>query len=258
MVRPHRAQLDRAWVDRLAGVLGTFSGVAVAYEPGTGFVLIGGEHRLAAHRLRGDQWIDVYMLRAWGDLVAWMINDQTFGKRYTQKPWSAVDAAYLYDKAVPLLKPARAEKAGDDIAEYAGVNAEAVRSVRYVVRLIEDRDEPEELRRYATEQLQLVVRGELQGYSIQGRLKTYREQLERKQAGAAAFMPANQQRSTLDNMGSLLTGLADTLRALGPINPELTPAEAAGWLGQIDDAWLQLFRLKRQLRERAGEGPNQS
>lgn len=251
MARPHRAHLSRATIEGLSRRLGPFVGLAVVYQPGTGLVLLGGEHRFAALSARGDRETDVYLLRSWTDFVAWMMADQAFGKRFPQTPWNAVEAAYLHEKAVELLKPARSEMPGRDLAEYTGVHYDASRSVRAVLKLYLDPAEDPEIKAFIAEQFREIAAGIISGHTIVDRVKAFRLRLAADRAGVEGLMPAPRQRQLLDNTTAGLAGLGDAIRALGRVHPDLTDAECAAWADSISQAGTVLARLKKQLTERA-------
>ena len=251
MIRPHRGALNLATVEGLSRRLGPFVGLAVVYQAGVGWVLLGGEHRFAALKGRGDHEADVYLLRSWTDFVAWMMADQAFGKRFPQTPWNAVEAAYLHEKAVGLLKPARSELVGRDLAEYTGVHYDAARAVRGVLKFYTDPNEDPEVRSFIAEQFRAIEAGEISGHTIGDRVKAFRLRIAADRAGVDALMPAAKQRSLLDNTSASLAGLGDTVRALGRVHPDLTAAECAAWADNIAAAGTVLARLKKQLMERA-------
>jgi hypothetical protein len=180
-----------------------------------------------------------------------MMADQAFGKRFPQTPWDAVDAAYMHEKAVALLKPARHDLPSADISEYTGVHEGAVRSIRYSIRAMNDPDEDPEVVAFITEQLGEVAEGLITGHSVPDRLKAFRQKLKEARADPASYMPAAKQRQLLDNTSANLAGLGDTVRALGRLHPDLTAEECMVWISNVHQAGQVLTRLKRQLMERA-------
>lgn len=247
VTRPHRAQLD---LERVADLrrLPHLSGIAVVREPGTGYVLLGGEHRFAALRGRGEREAEVYVLRNWHDFVAWMMHDAAGRDRYDQTPWSMVDAAYLAIKAVELLKPAREERPYDDIAEYTGTHEGATANVRWLIALLSDEGEPDGVRQYAGNELVLISRGQAGAHGIRERVKKVRAQLD---AAAAPVMPAAKQRDILGDAVAKLTGITNGLDSIGELNPELTADELADWITQLGKVNTKLIRLRTKLKEKA-------
>lgn len=238
-------------MDGLTTRLGQFVGLAVVYQPRVGYILLGGEHRFAALLARGERETDVYVLRSWLDFVAWMMADQAFGNRFPQTPWNAIEAAYLHEKAVLLLKPARHDLPGYDLAEYTGIHEGAIRSIRYGLKAYNDPDEDPEIKRYIGEQFAEVQRGIITGHSVPDRLKLFRKKLAEDRAGVEGLMPAAKQRQLLDNMVASLAGLADVVNALGRLHPDVGPEECGIWIESVHKAGQVLTRLKKQLTERA-------
>lgn len=219
------------------------AGIAVAYGPGVGYVLVGGEHRAAALAQRNTYETNAYVVASWRDFVAWMIADLD---RPNSHGWTLVDAAYLYEKAVRLLKPSRQDKPADDIAEYAGVNRGALDNVRWLIGVAADGAEEPEIRQFARDQLALITEGVAGGHGARDRVKQERDRLA---AAAAPRMSADKQRQMLNDTIAKLWGMLAGLNTLGELNPELTQAERdeyAAHLGKINTGFI---RLRTRLKE---------
>lgn len=245
----HRARLDPEHLARLTASLGNFSGMAVTHSPGIGWVLVGGEYRFVAHQRRGDRTCEFYVLRTWDDLVAWMIADRAFAHRFRQAEWNAVDAAYYHAQLLAVLKPGRGDRPAWDVAEFTGQHYDAVRTVRGALKTTNDPDELPEIRAFAREQLELVAKGEITGHSVDNRIRAFRKVIADRTGG----MSAAKQAQLLDNAVAMFTGIGDGFEALGKLHPDLTAEQCERWMSSVGAMSTELFRLKRQLRERISQ-----
>lgn len=242
VIEPHRVHLDRARVDRLARAIPDFCGIAVAYRPGAGYVLVGGEHRAAALAQRNSYEVPVYVLSSWRDFVAWMIADLD---RPGGLGWTAVDAAHLHNKVVPLLAPHRSEKPGLDIAEYAGVLEGAIGNLRYAIAAANDPLRPAEVRREIADLIAGIARG---GDGMHGAREAVQRIEKRHEAARTPAPPADKQRQMLKQALSTLEGLLSGLDHLGKLNAELSQEEREAFAFQIGRANARLSAIKTTLR----------
>lgn len=242
VVEPHRVHLDRARVDRLARSLPDFCGVAVAYRPGVGYVLLGGEHRAAALVQRRDYEAPVYVLHSWRDFVAWMTVD--LGKP-NGLGWNPVDAAHLHNKAVSLLNPSRSDKPGYDIAEFTGINEGAISNVRATLLVAADPEQPEQVRLEIAELLAGIARGEEGGHGAREAVKRIQDRHRRAMTPPPA---AAAQRAMLSAALDTLAGVLSGLEHLGALNPELTTEERESYAFQIGKVNAKLSAIKNTLR----------
>jgi hypothetical protein len=242
VIDPHRVHLDRARVDRLARAVPDFCGIAVAYRPGAGYVLVGGEHRAAALVSRGVYEVPVYVLASWRDLIAWMIADLD---RPGGLGWTAVDAAHLHNKVMPLLNPARSERGGRDVAEYTGINEGAIGNVRAAILVANDPEQPAQVRQEIADLIAGIARGTDGGHSARDAVKRIQDRYARANAPA---MPADKQRQMLNQALSTLEGLLSGLDHLGVLNSELTPDEREAFAVQLGKANTRLSAIKNALR----------
>lgn len=243
--RAHRARLDRDRVSHLANKADAFLGVAVAYEPGFGYVLIGGEHRFAAAVLRGERYVKVYVLRSWRDMQAWMGWDLEQNKIYSWAPWNAAEAAWFMDKALPLLTVTRHDGAAEDVAEYTGVPRASLDNARYATTVWEDTNESDELRSYAAAQLNEIVDGKASGSSIRDKIKRERQRIADRNKPRPSL---TKQRAMLAEALSTLEGLADGLGHLGEPSDEFDMAELETTAAAMGKAIARITRVKNTLR----------
>lgn len=244
---PHRAQLDPARVADLQRYLHAHDGgIAVVYKPGAGYVLLGGEHRLAALRRRGQREAEVFVLRSWPDFVAWMMLDLEHDRRYSGTPWSLVDAAYLAIKAVDLLKPAREELPYHDLAEFCQVHEGAMGNCRWLIQLVGNPGEPEAIRAWGANELRLIHKGEAGAHGVRDRVKKLRARLA---AAATPTMPAAKQRDVIGDIVARLAGITNGLDVIGELNPQLTKEELTEWREALGSANTKLIRLRTKLSD---------
>lgn len=246
IARPHRAQLDRHRVANLQRIPKPHA-VAVVYEPGTGYVLLGGEHRLAALVGRGDYEADVYVLRSWRDFVAWMMLDVQPGHG-VGAAWTVVDAAYLAIKATGLLKPAREELPFHDLAEFCQVHEGAMANVRWLIQLAEDIDEPgAPIRDFAARELAAIHRGEAGPHGVRDRVKKERARLL---AAATPPMPVAKQSALIGDIVARLAGITNGFDVLGELNPGLSPDDLTAWHAALGQANTKIIQLRTKIREK--------
>lgn len=226
----------------------------MVYKPRAGYVLLGGEHRLAAMRGRGQREAEVYVLRTWPDFVAWMMLDMERDQRYDSgTPWSLVDAAYLAIKAVDLLKPAREEQPYHDLAEFCQVHEGAMANVRWLIGVANDPDENPDVRTYAHGELLGIHRGEAGAHGVRDRVKKLRARLA---AAATPVMPAAKQRDVIGDIVARLAGITNGLDVIGELNPQLTKEELTEWREALGSANTKLIRLRTKLNDHL-KGPQQ-
>lgn len=241
VVDPHRVHLDRVRVDRLKRTVPDWCGIAVAYRPGTGYVLVGGEHRAAALAARNTYEAPVFVLSSWRDFLAWAMAD-------LEKPgglgWTAVDAAHLHNKVVPLFGPARTEKPGHDIAEFTGVNDGAIGNVRWTLGVLADTSQPQEVRNEIADLIANIARG---GDGMHGLREAVRRAQDRHQKANAPTMPAAQQRKALESIAQL-EGIIAALADMGPINPDLPQGEREHAAVRLGKLGATIVKIKKNLR----------
>lgn len=218
----------------------------MVYQPGAGYVLLGGEHRLAALRGRGQREATVYVLHNWRDWVAWMMHDRDQRERFSQAPWNYTDAAYLTRKAVELLKPAREEKPYDDVAEFTGTHEGAMANVRWLIGVLDNPAERVEVRDWATRELRLIARAEAGPHGVRDRLRKFRAQLD---AAAKPPMPAAKQRDLIGGALATMKGVLNGLDSVGSLNPDLTPVEVAAWLADLSQLQGKIMKLRTTIKE---------
>lgn len=241
VIDPHRVHLDRTRVDRLARTIADSCGIAVAYRPGTGFVLVGGEHRAAALARRGSYETDAFVLASWRDFVAWMINDLD---RPGGLGWTAVDAAHLHNKVVPLFGPARSEKPGWDIAEFTGINEGAISNLRYAIAAANDTERPQVVR----DQIADLVAGIARGNDGQHGARESVQRIERKHREATTpAASAAQQRKALESVAQL-EGIIAALADMGPINRDLDVNERLAYAVRLGKLGATISKIKKNLR----------
>ena len=242
MSDPHRVTLDRGRVDRLARAIPDNCGIAVAYKPGVGYVLIGGEHRFAALAQRNVYETGVYVVASWRDFLAWMIADL---ERPGGLGWTVVDAAHLHNKVMPLLNPARTERGGRDLAEFTGIHEAAIASVRMAMETGADQQQPQEVRERIADFIAGLARGLDGGSGARDTVRRIQREYEQKTAPA---LPADKQRQMLNQAISTLEGLLSGLEHLGNLNDDLTVQEREAFAVQIGKANAKLSGIKNTLR----------
>lgn len=247
IARPHRAQLDAkrvADLERVGG--GGVGGIAVVYEPGTGYVLLGGEHRLRALLRRGQREAEVFVLRSWRDFVAWMILDLERDRRYSGTGWTVVDAAYLAIKAYNLLKPARDELPYNDLAEFCQVHEGAMSNCRWLIQLADDPQESAAIRDYARAELQIIHTGMGGAHGVRERVKKQRAKLA---AATTPPMPVPKQAALLGDIVARLTGITNGLDVLGELNPAHDQKDLTAWYEALGKANTEIIRLRTKLKD---------
>ena len=219
---------------------------AAVIVPGKGYMIIGGERRVAAARATGARYVSLYAIRTWEEFHAWLLLDDRETRKLAaawegppvQRPMSLVDAAWWVRKVLDHLKTGRNDAAERVLAEYVDLPVERIRDVKYQFRWLEHADR--EVQDYAREQLRLVGLGELAGTSAGERIKRFAER--------RSTMPIKQQRSILSAAASQCAGLADALRPLAPVlSDELTTEEIDAALKHLSEGRLQTERVIRAL-----------
>jgi hypothetical protein len=246
VIRAHRRTLTG--VEELAARLGRFSGPAVAYEPGTGYVLLAGERRFAAHVRRGDIEVEFYVLKNWTEFVAWMMHDRSLQETrgFKSVPLNPIEAGYFDAKAQELLKPLRGEKPSFDLAEYLQFPEAQVSTSRALIRAFVAAEDPE--RRAAVLSIMRDIEaGVITSHAGWDRWIRYRKRAE------APVRTAAEQRKTLAGAGTVTQGLADALGGLGEeINADLTREELERHIAALLVGQGALVKTLKKLRTAAG------
>lgn len=245
VVQPHRRTLSGQRLSEIRAAarqlpLGHGQGVAVAYRPSVGYVLIGGEHRWKAISSASGR-VQVIVLRSWDDLVAWMAIDKADGRGLG---WDPVAAVYFYEKAVAALKPGRTDQPLADVAEFVGIHRGILESVRWGRSVLHDPDEDEDVKTYVRELLDGLERGEEGGHSVRERVQRF------KAKKAQAIRPpqsAAQQRKAFESLAEL-EGIIEALSDMGPMNPEIPMVEREAWASRLGRLGAPISKIKRTLR----------
>lgn len=221
-----------------------FSGEAVVYEVGVGYVLLAGERRFAARQLRGERTVLVYVLRNWLDFVAWMARDKYVTERNRQRhlPMDHMAAAAFDAKAQALLNPPRSELPTADVAEYTDFRPENVSTARSLLRVQADTSLVPELRLVVESVIAEVRSGLITPHGAWGRYTRERKRIE------APRMSADEQLKILGNVGSQLAGMADGLATVGEINPSMTVADMDRYIDTLVRGKGALDKVLRALR----------
>lgn len=241
--RPHRRHVGD--VASLASRLPKFSGIAVAHQPGVGYVLLGGERRFAAHLRRNDREIEAYLLSTWKQWVAWMAHDELLAARhgFERARMDAVTAAHLDGKAQALLTFDRADRPSYDIAEYAKLPEKYVSQTRLLIRAMEEPGTPEPILAAIREQLIEVAEGRISPHAAYDRVHRQRRQLNAPKRTAA------EQAKILTNVQPVLSGITDALASLGDmIDPAMPKVEAEEYVKVLLSGRSALDRAVRNLR----------
>lgn len=221
---------------------------AAVVVPGKGYLVIGGERRLAAARACGARFVTLYAIRTWEEFFAWLLLDEkATGKlaaSWTGPPvrrgMNYVDAAYWVRKVLGHLKTRKTDQAERVMAEYIGLDVARIREVKYQLRWL-DADVDPKVRAYAAEQLRQVAAGQAAPGTIGARITRY--------AQSQATMPVKQQRAILAAASGQGAGLADALRPLAPVlTDELTDQEIDAALRHLGEGRLQMERVIRALQ----------
>lgn len=252
LTEPHRRTLDQKVVGRLIQAYrdgGRVLAPAVAIAPGRGFVLALGEHRFAARALGGEALgatVDVYVLRAWEDVVAWMMVDQTTavgGQESTG--WDYVTAAHLTGKLINLVKSSRTDMPQRDVAEYVGLNESALSNTRWAIAREADPTTPDAMRLWLRNDLRDVRRGLSSAHSIRTRYKGHESRLRAEYADPA------RQAETIRRALIQLKAASEAIEALGVLASNFDGKEALALRDEIVKAHRPIIRLNAQLKERA-------
>lgn len=246
VVHPARRHLDRNRVQdivrtlRQHGMTNDTLGAVVAYRPSVGWVLLGGEHRLAAASAPGAKGLFI-VVRSWTEFCAWMAVDASDSRRTPMDP--LVQVAFL-ERATAALKPGRGERTTLDVAEYANSHRQIIDNVRYVVGLTRDPDEPEALRDFAQLKLDEVERGDFTGHGVRDAVNRFRTRLSE---GDRPMQSAAAQRKAFESVGQL-EGIIAALADLGPINPDLPKEERDKLADRLARLGAPLTKIKKMLR----------
>jgi hypothetical protein len=244
---PHRANLGD--LGALIGAHQRSEGLepAAVVVPGKGYLVIGGERRLAAARACGARFVTLYAIRTWEEFFAWMLLDEkATGKlaaSWTGPPvrrsMNYVDAAYWVRKVMAHLKTRKTDHAERVLAEYIGLDVGRIRDVKYQLRWVGDDVDPK-VKAFAAEQLRQVAAGQAAPGTIGARITRF---VDSQQA-----MPIKQQRAVLTAAASQCAGLADALRPLAPVlSGELSDEEIDAALRHLSEGRLQTERVIRAL-----------
>ena len=246
VVRPHRRVLVKSRLANLVrtaqrhGLAGTSLGAAVAYRPGVGYVLLGGEHRHAALSAPGVK-TEYMVLRSWNDLVAWMAVDASdpLGLRF-----DPIAAVSFYEKAVAALKPDRSAKPLEDVAEFTGWHRGVLEGVRWANATLANEYEDPRVREFLQGRLDHVERGGDGSHTLREQVAKFRQKLadETREPESAAA-----QRKALGSIAQLV-GMVGALADLGPVNAEIPTAEREAYARQLGSLGAQLAKIKKNLR----------
>jgi hypothetical protein len=246
VVQPVRRHLDREQVHKITrtlrqhGMTEDTLGAVVAYRRSVGWVLLGGEHRMAAASAPGAKGTFI-VVRSWEEFAAWMAVDATDPRR---TPMDPVAATAFYERAIGALKPNRGEKAPEDVAEYTGVHRQVIDNIRFVTAVIRDADEPVVLREFAQAKLDEVEAGKFTGHGVREAVNRQRAKLAE---GDRPVLSAFVQRKALGSIAQI-TGMIDALAGLGPINPELPQSEREEYAKALGSLGAKLSKIKANLR----------
>lgn len=239
----HRRKLNGDRLSTLRGAIrkgSRFLGVAVAYRPSIGYVILGGEHRWAASVDLPQ--VECYVLRRWEDLVAWLAVDKADGRGL---PFDPVAAVYMLEKAITALKPDRSQKVTQDFGEYTGWHKGILDNVRFAQRVVADPDEPVAVKDFLSARLRVLEDGGDGGHGLREALHKFRETLaaaERPRQSAAA------QRKILEGSIPQLVGMIGALAELDAPHEDLPAKELEEYANQLGKLGAQLSRIKKNLR----------
>ena len=251
IVEPHRRVLNQTTIGRLSGLYRAGASIlppAVAVQPGRGFVLVLGEHRFAA--LQGDRpagsTVDVYVVRAWEDVVAWMMADLEHDQRYgAGTHWDYVTAAHMANKLVSLVKSSRSDRPVHDVAEYTNLNENGLSNTLWAIAREADPNVSEPMREWLRHDLIAMRRGESSAHSVRTRYKGHETRLK------AAFADPARQLETLRRALIQLKAAAEAVDSMGVLAQTFDKDEAAKIRDEIMRAHRPIIRLQTQLKERA-------
>lgn len=220
---------------------------AAVVVPGQGYMIIGGERRVAAARAAGARCITLYAIRTWDEFFAWLLLDekvtQELAASWTgppvQRPMNLVDAAWWSRKVLGHLKTTKNDKAENVLAEYLGLDLARIREAKYQLRWVAEDVDPR-VRAFAEEQLRLVAAGTVAPGTIGARILRFEQ--------GQQVMPIARQRAILSAASGQCAGLADALRPLATtLTPELTDQEIDAALKHLSEGRLQTERVIRAL-----------
>lgn len=242
--QPHRANLGN--LDPLIELLANGRRMlppAAVITAGKGYTVIGGERRAAAQLAVNPRALTLHVVRTWEEFFAWLLVDiDEPGERL---PMNVVDAAWWFDKVGGHLKTRKYDVPQDVMAEYLDLELQHVRNVLYQLKWLRPGVD-EAVRKYAAEQLDLVVRGEIASGTVDGRIARFVERRNR--------MPLRQQETILIGAAGQLAGIADALRPLATsgVSPELDEQTRENALRHFAEGRLQIERVIKALKVSKG------
>jgi hypothetical protein len=246
-VRPHRRHLG-ALGELMNNLPNGYTGMAVGYLDGIGYVLLGGERRFAAHQARQDQTVVVSVISTWDQWIAWLLMDLEFSVRYGSTPMGNLTAAYLDLKVRDVLRPGPRDHSARIIAEYTGLDYERVRGCRYVIERTTDPYHPN-MQALALQLVDKIERGEVGPSAACDHLRALSKRLAQMEAGISSASVA-QQRKILTTTAGYVSGMADGLNQLGPVSDEIGAEERAELVKALSQGRLALERVIRNLKEK--------
>jgi hypothetical protein len=252
---PHRAHLGDLGALIAAHQRSELLEPAAVVVPGKGYMIIGGERRVAAARATGARFITLYAIRTWQEFFAWLLLDEK-ATRAHEASWTGppvrhgmnyVDAAYWVRKVMTHLVTRKNDQAERVMAEYIDLDVVRIREVKYQLRWVGE-DVDAKVRTFATEQLRLVASGQAAPGTIGNRITRF--------ADGQQTMPVKQQRAILAAASGQCAGLADALRPLAlALTDELADQEIESALKHLSEGRLQVERVIRALNAiRKGRG----